>query len=211
MTGFEVSSMRQLLFIVALCLLFGCAANAPTTSNHVKNIPNATSASSPVKDVVMLETSKGNIEIQLDPVKAPITVANFEAYVDSGFYDGTVFHRVIKGFMIQGGGFTADGVQKNTSAPIKLESDNGLKNVAGTIAMARTSDPDSATSQFFINTVDNPDLDLAPGNDGYAVFGTVISGMDTVKTIESVDTGDNGPNQDWPTQPVVITKAYMEN
>ena len=123
-----------------------------------------------VMEVVVLETSKGNIEITLDRGRAPVTVDNFLRYVKEGNYDGTVFHRVIDGFMIQGGGFTPDGKQKQVHEPIKLESGNGLKNLAGTVAMARTMSPDSATSQFFINLIDNGFLDYAPGNPGYAVF-----------------------------------------
>jgi len=211
--------------ILTLALLFMLGSNktqssssviANQTQNQNSNTGagasnNSTSATaSGTREVVMLQTSKGNIEILLDRSKAPITVQNFENYVKSGFYDGTIFHRVLQGFMIQGGGFTADGSEKLTQAPIKLESNNGLKNVAGTIAMARTSNPNSATAQFFINTVDNPDLDYAPGNDGYAVFGTVISGMDVIRAIESVATGVHGQYSDWPLEPVTITKAYME-
>lgn len=159
---------------------------------------------------VVLETNKGNIEIALDKQNAPVTVENFIAYVDSGFYEGTVFHRVIPGFMIQGGGFLPEGTKKATNDPIVLESGNGLKNEAGTIAMARTNAPDSATSQFFINTVDNPFLDYGPGNPGYAVFGKVVSGMDVVKSIESVKTNVNGPHQNWPVEDVIIEKAYLK-
>ncbi len=162
-------------------------------------------------EIVVLETNMGDIEIGLDKGHAPVTVDNFLQYVDEGFYDGTIFHRVIKGFMIQGGGFTPDGVQKQTQAPIKLESGNGLKNVIGTVAMARTSVPDSATSQFFINTADNSFLDRASGNDGYAVFGRVISGMDVVEKIESVGTGAKGQNKDWPLKDVIINKAYVKS
>ncbi len=191
------------------------SAGGANGGNGNGNSPNSSSvansgASGSSREVVMLQTSKGNIEILMDRAKAPITVQNFENYVKSGFYDATIFHRVILGFMIQGGGFTSDGSEKLTQAPIKLESNNGLKNAAGTIAMARTSVADSATAQFFINTVDNPDLDNAPGNDGYAVFGTVISGMDVVRSIESVATGVHGQYSDWPLEPVTITKAYME-
>ncbi|MBU4352376.1 MAG: peptidyl-prolyl cis-trans isomerase [Nanoarchaeota archaeon] len=160
-------------------------------------------------EVVVLETSKGIIEVELDREHAPITVENFLSYVNEGFFEGTIFHRVISGFMIQGGGFLPDGSQKETKAPIKLESNNELKNVVGTIAMARTMVPDSATSQFFINTVDNDFLNYAPGNDGYAVFGKVIVGMDVVKAIEAVETSSNGANQDWPVEDVVIEKAYL--
>lgn len=162
------------------------------------------------KETVVIETSKGAIEVEIDREKAPVTVANFLNYVNSGFYDGTIFHRVIPGFMVQGGGFTPTGQEKQTGPPIKLESNNGLKNKVGTVAMARTSVPDSATSQFFINVADNSFLDYATGNDGYAVFGSVISGMDVVNSIAAVKTGNKGSYSDWPVQDVVITKAYVK-
>ncbi|MBN1175262.1 peptidyl-prolyl cis-trans isomerase [Candidatus Woesearchaeota archaeon] len=151
---------------------------------------------------VTIETSMGNIEVELNETAAPITVANFLSYVDEGFYDGLIFHRVIDGFMIQGGGITPDGKQKTTKAPIVLESGNGLKNDRGTIAMARTSDPNSATSQFFINTVDNDFLNKGARDDGYAVFGKVVRGMDVVDKIEKVPTMANP--QDWPVDEVTI-------
>lgn len=159
---------------------------------------------------VILETTKGAIEIELNPQQAPVTVANFLAYVNEGFYDGTVFHRVIPGFMVQGGGFTPDGNQKPTREPIKLESNNGLRNEIGTIAMARTAVPDSATSQFFINVANNYFLNYAPGNDGYAVFGKIMSGMEAVNAIAAVQTGNKGGNSDWPVEDVIIKKAYMK-
>ncbi|MBD3388751.1 MAG: peptidylprolyl isomerase [Candidatus Altiarchaeales archaeon] len=160
--------------------------------------------------MVVFETSKGVIEIELDRENAPVTVENFVSYVESGHYDGTVFHRIIDDFMIQGGGFTADGVQKPTNPPIVLESKNGLKNTIGTIAMARTSDPNTATCQFFINVKDNPMLDYAPGNPGYAVFGEVVSGMDVVGKIKSAPTTRKGPHGNWPTENIVVEKAYMK-
>ncbi len=151
------------------------------------------------KPRVTLETNFGNIVLQLDPEKAPVTTKNFLSYVNDGFYDGTIFHRVISTFMIQGGGFElvdGTGTQKQTKAPIKNEAKNGLKNLRGAISMARTNDPDSATTQFFINVVDNPGLDpktaANPGGyspDGYAVFGMVVEGMDVVDKIKSIDTG----------------------
>lgn len=161
-------------------------------------------------EIAVLETSMGVIEIELDREKAPVTVRNFVRYVENGFFEGTVFHRVIPGFMVQGGGFLPDGTQKETRDPIKLEAGNGLKNDKGTIAMARTSDPDSATSQFFINLVDNDFLNSAPGNLGYAVFGKVISGMDVVDEIAAVTTENRGPYGDWPVEDVVIERAYMK-
>ena len=153
---------------------------------------------------VTIETSMGNIVVELYEEEAPITVENFLSYVDSGFYNGLIFHRVIDDFMIQGGGFMPDGNEKNTKAPIKLESDNGLKNEKGTIAMARTNVPDSATSQFFINDKDNDFLNKDAFNDGYAVFGKVIEGMDVVEAISAVQTGNKGPHQDWPVEDVMI-------
>lgn len=155
---------------------------------------------------VLIKTSEGEIAIELYPDKAPVTVKNFLEYVKSGAYEGTVFHRIIKGFMIQGGGFTLQGQEKPTNAPIKLESDNGLKNLAGTIAMARTNVPDSATNQFFINAVDNDFLDYSPGNPGYAVFGKVISGMDVVKKIEASQTTVKNRMGDWPVKDIIINK-----
>ena len=161
---------------------------------------------------VTIETSMGTITAELDDVKAPITVKNFISYVTSGHYNGTIFHRVIDGFMIQGGGFTKDMVQKDTQAPIKNEAANGLKNARGTLAMARTMVVDSATSQFFINLVDNDFLNYRgpdPRMFGYAVFGKVTAGMDVVDKIAKVKTGFAGPHQDVPVEPVVITKVAV--
>jgi peptidyl-prolyl cis-trans isomerase A (cyclophilin A) len=154
---------------------------------------------------VLMKTSLGEIVIELYPEKAPKTVENFLKYVDDGFYAGLIFHRVIGNFMIQGGGFDKDMKQKPTRDPIPLESRSGLKNDAGTIAMARTSVPDSATSQFFINTVNNASLNHPnPDGNGYAVFGKVVSGMETVEKIAKVKTGRSGPHGDVPTDPVLI-------
>ena len=163
--------------------------------------------------MVYLETSKGPIMIELDRAKAPISVENFISYAKAGHYDGTVFHRVIKGFMIQGGGLTADLNQKPANTPIKNEATNGLKNQTGTIAKARTAAVDSATSQFFINTADNKFLDnagLNPDKFGYAVFGKVVDGMDTVWAIEAVATGTRAGHQDVPVEPVIIEKVSIE-
>ena len=162
---------------------------------------------------VKLATSMGDIVLELDAQKAPKTVANFLQYVKDGHYDGLIFHRVIATFMIQGGGFDTDMKEKATRAPIALESRNGLSNRRGTIAMARTMVPDSATSQFFINVVDNPRLDAAnsPDGNGYAVFGTVVSGMDVVDKIREVPVGNKGMHQNVPQQPVVIRKATLES
>lgn len=159
---------------------------------------------------VALVTSKGRIVIELFPQKAPATVKNFLAYVDAGFYDGTVFHRVIPKFMIQGGGLTADMQKKPTEKPVSNEADNNLKNTRGSVAMARTGDPHSATSQFFINTADNDFLDYrekTPQGWGYAVFGRVTEGMTIVDAISSVKTGNYGKYRDVPIEPIVIEKA----
>jgi cyclophilin family peptidyl-prolyl cis-trans isomerase len=184
-----------LLALVAVCfVLAGCSKEV----GEVKN------------PVVVMETSKGIIEIELDAKNAPITTENFVTYVKEGYYDGLIFHRVIPNFMVQGGGFYPNGTQKATKAPIKLESRNGLKNMRGTIAMARTNVPDSATSQFFINTVDNSFLNYAPGSDGYAVFGKVISGMDVVDQIEKMKTANKSGMADWPVETVTIKKVYLK-
>jgi peptidyl-prolyl cis-trans isomerase A (cyclophilin A) len=163
-------------------------------------------------DKVRIATSMGDIVIELDAQKAPKSVANFEQYVKSGFYDGTIFHRVIDNFMIQGGGMLPTMSEKPTRSPIPLESHNGLKNVRGTVAMARTDVPDSATSQFFINVKDNAFLDAAnsPDGTGYAVFGRVVSGMEVVDKIKQVKTANRGMNQNVPVTPVVINKATLE-
>ena len=159
---------------------------------------------------VVIATNLGNITVELNPALAPKSVANFLKYVEDKHYDGTVFHRVIKDFMIQGGGYTENLSQKPTRAPIVNEAKNGLKNVRGAIAMARTGDPDSATSQFFINTVNNSSLDYPkPDGYGYAVFGKVIAGMDVVDKIRAVQTGNVGPFSDVPTKPVIITSIRL--
>jgi peptidyl-prolyl cis-trans isomerase A (cyclophilin A) len=161
---------------------------------------------------VKIATSMGDIVVQLDAAKAPKTVENFLQYAKSGHYSGTVFHRVIDGFMIQGGGMTPDLKEKPTRAPIPLESRNGLSNVRGTLAMARTNVPDSATAQFFINVKDNSFLDSArsPDGNGYAVFGKVTTGMDVVDKIRKVETGQRGPFSDVPAQAVVIKQVTIE-
>jgi len=171
----------------------------------------AAADSAAAKPTVSLETSKGTIVIELDAAKAPKTVANFVAYVQAGFYDGTIFHRVIPGFMIQGGGFSAVMEQKPTREPIVNEAANGLPNKRGTIAMARTADPNSATAQFFINLKDNAFLDKANSQDGagYCVFGHVVKGMDVVDAIAAVQTGNVGGFQNVPVQAVTIKKAAL--
>jgi len=160
--------------------------------------------------VVVFDTTAGPIAIELDPAKAPITVENFLKYVDAGFYDGLIFHRVIPGFMIQGGGFDESMKEKTQGirGPIKNEANNGLSNKRGTISMARTSDPDSASSQFFISVADNArSLDPRPGSAGYAVFGKVVSGMDAVDAIVKADRGRRGPHDDVPLKAIVIKSA----
>ncbi len=159
---------------------------------------------------VTVQTSMGNIELQLDDKQAPVSVANFVSYAKSGFYDHTIFHRVIPGFMIQGGGFTADMQQKETQPPVKNEAANGLLNLRGTIAMARTADVDSATSQFFINVADNAFLDHGQRDYGYAVFGKVTKGMDIVDKIAQVPTSDKGPFQNVPVKSVAILSVKVQ-
>jgi peptidyl-prolyl cis-trans isomerase B (cyclophilin B) len=159
---------------------------------------------------VKLTTSMGSIVLELDEAKAPVSVANFKKYVESGHYDGTIFHRVIDGFMVQGGGFTRDMKQKPTQPTIKNESANGLKNMNYTVAMARTNVRDSATSQFFINVKDNDFLNYSGENPqgwGYAVFGKVVEGKDVVDKIRKVPTGNSGGHQNVPNEPVLIEKA----
>ncbi len=198
--------------ILALVIVGSVIVILSSTSKEIKediSMEETQETTSPAPQVV-LETSFGNITLELYHDKAPITVSNFLNYVESGFYNGTIFHRVIPGFMIQGGGFTADMEQKPTQAPIKNEADNGLKNTKGTIAMARTQIVDSATSQFFINTVDNPFLDhrtKSPDGYGYCVFGHVIEGMDVVSRIENVKTHSLGYFNDVPVEPVTIISA----
>ena len=177
----------------SVVLMFGVASGAAVAQDAPK---------------VKFTTSAGDIVVELYPDKAPKTVENFLQYVKDKHYDGTVFHRVIDGFMIQGGGFNAEMQQKPTRAPIVLESKNGLKNERGTLAMARTGIPDSATAQFFINVVDNGNLDAPrPDGHGYAVFGKVIAGMDVIDKIRAVPVGNRGMHQNVPTMAVVIRSA----
>ncbi|CAM3334827.1 MULTISPECIES: peptidylprolyl isomerase A [Yersinia] len=168
--------------------------------------PAASAAAAPH---VLLTTSAGNIELALDNQKAPVSTQNFVNYVNSGYYNNTVFHRVIPGFMVQGGGFTADLQQKATNPPIKNEADNGLRNLRGTISMARTADKDSATSQFFLNVADNAFLDHGQRDFGYAVFGKVVKGMDVVDKISQVQTENIGPYQNVPVKPITILSAKV--
>lgn len=181
------------------CLLAAAALFA--AASHAQDAPR-----------VRLDTSMGAIVVELDAERAPKTVENFLTYVRDGFYDGTIFHRVIGDFMIQGGGFTADLQRKPTRADIRNEADNGLGNARGTVAMARRSDPNSASSQFFINVTDNPALDFkspSPRGWGYAVFGRVVEGMDVVDAIRVVPTTTRGPYQNVPATPVIIEHAVV--
>lgn len=185
------------LTVLLFSLLFGLSAAAWADDNNPR---------------VRLVTSMGEVVLQLDRAKAPKTVENFLRYVQDGFYNGTVFHRVIDGFMVQGGGFTPEMTQKSTRPPVMNEADNGLRNTIGTIAMARTNDPHSATAQFFINVGNNDFLDFrekTPRAWGYAVFGRVVSGMEVVKAIKDVPTTTVGPHQNVPQQPIIIQQAVI--
>lgn len=189
-----------------LMLALGSAALIANAPAFAQSAPQAQAA----HPQVLIKTSEGDIRVELYPEKAPKTVDNFLQYVKAGQYNGTIFHRVIRGFMIQGGGYTTSFVEKPTRAPIPLESKNGLKNQTGTLAMARTSDPNSATAQFFINTVDNANLDYPnPDGNGYAVFGKVTQGMDVVKKIEAAPTTSRGPMSDVPQKEIVIQSAAL--
>ena len=196
--------MKNLLGLLLVVTIGFVPAVGYSTEKQTKGVGMVT---------VMMETSMGDITLELDAEKAPDTVANFVEYANSGFYDGTIFHRVIANFMIQGGGFDSDMKQKKTREPIKNEAANGLKNDTGTIAMARTNDPNSATAQFFINVKDNGFLNhTAPSGQGwgYAVFGKVTDGMDVVHAIEKVDTTIRSGMQDVPAETVVINKVTVQ-
>jgi len=202
---------KLFIFFLFVLMLAGCGSSATTTSEPAQQ---ATGGNSTMSDhpKVLLETSKGNITLELDAKAAPNTVQNFLSYVQDGFYDGTVFHRVIPGFMVQGGGMNADMSDKTTRAPIKNEAGNGLKNLRGTVAMARTNAPHSASSQFFINVADNDFLNFkneTPQGWGYAVFGKVAEGLDVVDGIVAVKTGNHGMHQNVPVEPVLINKATV--
>ena len=195
---------QRLSFLARFCTLF---AGLTLGGAVVAAAPTAPLDPTPH---VALKTSMGEIVLELDQEKAPKSVANFLQYVKSGYYKGTVFHRVIDGFMIQGGGFDKNMKQKATKAPVRNEAQNGLQNVTYSIAMARTGDPHSATAQFFINVGNNGALDY-PGRDGfgYTVFGKVVSGMDVVDKIKAVPVADKGPHQNVPVTPVVIESATL--
>jgi peptidyl-prolyl cis-trans isomerase A (cyclophilin A) len=197
--------MRRSAIVLALAAVLGTAHLA------LAQAPPAGAAPKAAGPIVVISTSMGDMRVQLNPAKAPISVENFLGYVNKRFYDGTVFHRVIPTFMIQGGGFTPDLTKKSTGAPIAIESKNGLTNLRGSIAMARTADPGSATSQFFINTVDNPGLDYPkPDGHGYAVFGQVIEGLEVVDKIKAVKTTEKNGMRDVPIPPVVIKSIRVE-
>ncbi|VUD56591.1 Peptidyl-prolyl cis-trans isomerase A [Thalassocella blandensis] len=230
--------IKRIGFLLIICCLFSPAAfatetatssNANTSANEAKtsetkpaknSTPADKSASAVKKDStkttkpadgnpkVVFETSSGKMIIELFPKKAPITVKNFLQYVDSGFYNGTIFHRVVPGFVVQGGGFTFDFQRKETQDPIKNESNNGLKNLQTTLSMARTNAVDSATSQFFINLVDNPFLDANNAKAGYAVFGKVIEGFEVAKKIEKEPRGLHRAHPEAPNYAVIVEKAY---
>jgi peptidyl-prolyl cis-trans isomerase A (cyclophilin A) len=196
--------------MLALAIVAALAAQSPTPPPAA---PPKSAPSTPAKamsnPVVTIKTNMGSIDVELFADKAPKTVANFLSYVKSGHYDGTVFHRVIAGFMIQGGGMDKALNKKPTQPPVVNEASNGLKNDTGTIAMARTNDPDSATSQFFINVRDNAALNRGDGNPGYTVFGKVTSGMDVVKKIEASKTSTQGGMKDVPVEVVTIESVKL--
>lgn len=224
--------MKKTLLILSLVVLItGCSYNTPAEPQEEENNKQVSNLqeqkennnmdtqnekpqiNEETKDFnkAVIKTNKGDIVISLNSQLAPITVENFKRYVSDGYYNGTIFHRVIDGFMIQGGGFDKEGAQKQTKAPIKNEANNGLNNNRGTITMARTQIVDSATSQFFINLVENNSLNYVDDNNyGYAVFGEVLEGMDVVDEIAKVQTGNNGPHQNWPTEDIVIDNIELK-
>jgi peptidyl-prolyl cis-trans isomerase A (cyclophilin A) len=204
--------MRQMARIASLALAVGLGAlacgqvdeSATAAAAGAAGAAAAPATGERGNPVVLIQTSKGTFKVELEAERAPLTVKNFLAYADEGFYDGTIFHRVIDGFMIQGGGFAGDMTQKPTKAPIKNEASSGLLNKRGTLAMARTSVVDSATAQFFVNVADNDFLNHGSRDFGYAVFGRVVEGMDVVDAIAKVATGRKGGNEAVPNEPVVI-------
>lgn len=197
---FVCSALRRRMGAAVLAGVAACALPFAAIAADGANLPK-----------VKLATSMGDIVVELDAAKAPKSVANFLQYVQDKHYDGTVFHRVMNNFMIQGGGFDAEMQQKATRAPIPLEATNGLKNNRGTIAMARTTNPNSATAQFFINVVDNNALNApSPDGYGYTVFGKVVGGMDVVDKIKAVPVGNKGMHQNVPSQTITILKATLE-
>ena len=205
----RLSLLSSTLFLATLMLaVSGCGAGEPAA----QSVSTAPEVGAPANPRVLIETSKGAITVEVFPAQSPKSSENFLGYVRNGFYDGTVFHRVIPGFMIQGGGMTADMAEKQNGQPIANEADNGLKNLRGTLAMARTMEPDSATSQFFINVADNGFLNhrgKSMQGWGYAVFGRVVEGMDVVDAIVAVPRGRRGPHDDVPLEAVVMQRVSV--
>ena len=203
------SSSKVALFLLTLMLgMSGCGASEPGK----QSVSTSPAAGQPANPRVLIETSKGNITVEVFANNAPKSTANFIGYVKSGFYDGLAFHRVIPGFMIQTGGMTPDMTEKPKRAPIQNEADNGLKNLRGTLAMARTGEPHSASSQFFINVTDNAFLNHRGKSFegwGYAVFGQVVDGMDVVDAIVAVPRGNRGPHGDVPVDPIVMKRVTL--
>lgn len=205
---FKTILTRNVIFLLGLLL----AASSTLASAQATNPSSTQGTTMSTNPQVLLQTNKGNITLELDAEKAPKTVANFLNYVNEGFYNGTIFHRVIPNFMVQGGGFEVGMTQKNTNDPVENEANNGLKNDVYTVAMARTSDPHSATAQFFINVANNGFLNHTnptPNGWGYAVFGKVIDGTDVVDTLKGAKTGSKGFHQDVPVEDLIIESASI--
>ncbi len=202
--------VRKISFICLLAVILAVGCEEKAVDKEKETVKKELKGMGSEAKKVKLVTNKGEIIIELNEELAPVTVKNFLRYAEEGFFDGTIFHRVISGFMIQGGGFTADMQQGQTHEPIGNEGSNGLKNDKGTLAMARTNDPDSATAQFFINLKDNDFLNYIEGrNPGYAVFGKVVEGMEVVDAIAGVKTTRKGPHSDVPAEAVVIESAKV--
>ena len=210
MSGLAVKLLLVAVLVPAMLVTAACKQKDNSAQNTAQSTPAGdTSETQGGNPVVIISTSKGDIKVELFKNEAPVTVENFLSYANDGFYDGTIFHRVIPNFMVQGGGFTPDFAQKPTKAPIKNEANNGLKNDRGTLAMARTQVVDSATSQFFINVVNNDFLNNGARDFGYAVFGKVVDGMDVVDAIAAVPTSNKGMHGDVPTEDVVIESVKV--
>ena len=204
--------MKRIIFIISLLALSLMACNAADKATESNKSMQSHGDKMAVNPKIKIETTLGDITLELDATKAPTSTENFLSYVKDGHYDGTIFHRVIPNFMVQGGGMNPDMSEKESKAPIKNEANNGLKNLRGTVAMARTNDPHSASSQFFINVKDNAFLDHKSEDMqgwGYAVFGKVVDGMDVVDKIEKVETGTTGFHQDVPKDAVILNKVTV--
>lgn len=204
--------MKRILFIIGLLLMSVMTCNAADKAPESKKATQSNGEKMAANPKIKIETTLGNITLELDATKAPTSTENFISYVKDGFYDGTIFHRVIPNFMAQGGGMKPDMTEKSTKASIQNEANNGLKNARGTVAMARTNDPHSASSQFFINVKDNAFLDHKSEDMqgwGYAVFGKVVDGMDIVDKMEKVKTGTKGFHQDVPEEAVIMNKVTV--